>query len=64
MYLWRNLPKGQLSAVLRWVRDARTSTTPVTGPHMPPPLPAAPLSTASLSDVSNETARLGETLPR
>lgn len=23
MYLWRNLPKGQLSAVLRWLSDAR-----------------------------------------
>lgn len=23
MYLWRNLPKGQLSAVLRWLSDTR-----------------------------------------
>jgi hypothetical protein len=23
MYLWRNLPEGQLTAVLRWMRDRR-----------------------------------------
>ena len=51
MYLWRNLPKGQLSAVLRWVCDARTPAATVTKPEVPAPLPVDP-------------GRSGQSLPR
>ncbi len=40
MYLWRNLPKGQLSAVLRWVCDTRPAAAPAARPEAQTPLPA------------------------
>jgi hypothetical protein len=61
MYLWRSLPKGQLSAVLRWVCDARTPAAPLAKPEVPAPLPATSLSGASLS---SDSRRGGQTLPR
>ncbi len=61
MYLWRSLPKGQLSAVLRWVCEARTPAAPLTKPEVPAPLPAAALSNAPLSA---GPGRGEQTLPR
>jgi hypothetical protein len=44
MYLWRNLPEGQLTAVLRWMHDRRRITAspraPMTTAGDTAPLPA------------------------
>ncbi|GAB4392359.1 MAG: hypothetical protein Tsb0032_07690 [Kiloniellaceae bacterium] len=44
MYLWRNLPRGQLSSVLHWLWGQRRQVS-----AMPASAPTAPLAQASLA---------------
>ncbi len=38
MYLWRNLPEGQLSAVLHWFYNRRPAVAPAAKAGETPPL--------------------------